>query len=397
MSWKNAAAQRDNVGITALATLCALALSAGGAFALGGDNGLAARRQAPPAAPTIIDKPLRYTDLRWALFTFHAKQKDASFECSLDGSRFARCPNRVVYGLIEGRLATGSQRCTRASGGSAAGGRSGKARRRPSRCAGARRSGRRLRSERRTRSKRGARRSVLACPQQPATRARRAAKSGAAKRAGRARARRCTRAIILGAGRALAFGSHTFRLRAKLRGGRVSTPRSYTWTILTRAQLEAREHGAAPSGRGSSGSGSTTSPGSGGGTEVSEGGESSAPIVRARGFEISGSPAGRLFPGGPELQIPLAVFNPNPAPIRVVSLTVAVASSPPGCSAQENLKITQSDISPALPLRIAAGETVTLPAQGVSAPTIQFLNLPVNQDSCQNATFPLSYTGSAST
>jgi hypothetical protein len=432
MVCNRATAQRGSVGLTALATLCALALSAGGAFALGGDHVLAsAKRSVALVPPAILDRPLRFTDLRWALFTFRAKQKGASFECSLDRSRFVRCPDRVVYGLIEGRASGKLRRCAAPlrnlrKGKHASKGRRHAARKR-SRCARAKahrahrgaRLGRRARKGRPTGP-----RSVVACAQQAARRARKATHKGSAKRAGRKRGkrgkrahahlRRCTRAIILGAGKPLAFGNHTFRLRARLRGGGTSALATYTWTILTRAQLEARERAAAPTGRptagggsgsGASGSGSTggaptgsgggSGPGAGGG--VGAGGESSAPIVRARSFEISGSPEGTLFPGGPALTIPLKIFNPNPAPIIVVALQVSVASSPPGCSAEENLKILQSNISATLPLRVASGEAVTLPAQGVSAPTIQFLNLPVNQDACQNATFPLIYSGSAST
>jgi hypothetical protein len=36
-----------------------------------------------------------------------------------------------------------------------------------------------------------------------------------------------------------------------------------------------------------------------------------------------------------------------------------------------------------------------LPAVGVAAPTIQLRDLPVNQDACQSASFPLSFSGSA--
>jgi hypothetical protein len=46
-------------------------------------------------------------------------------------------------------------------------------------------------------------------------------------------------------------------------------------------------------------------------------------------------------------------------------------------------------------VRVPAGGSVTLPMQGVSAPTIRLLNLPVNQDACKNARFSLSYSGSA--
>jgi hypothetical protein len=38
---------------------------------------------------------------------------------------------------------------------------------------------------------------------------------------------------------------------------------------------------------------------------------------------------------------------------------------------------------------------MTLPAQGVSAPTLQLLELPSNQDACKGVTFRLRYAGNA--
>ncbi len=142
-------------------------------------------------------------------------------------------------------------------------------------------------------------------------------------------------------------------------------------------------------GTGGSGTGGT----SGGGSSGSGGG--STPIDRPKGFIISGAPEGALYPGGPALTIPLTLFNPNPVPIFVTSLTVTVASSPEGCPAEENIRVTQADATAEKPVTVPANTAVKLPAQGVAAPTIELLNLPVNQNACQNASFPLTYSGSA--
>jgi hypothetical protein len=74
---------------------------------------------------------------------------------------------------------------------------------------------------------------------------------------------------------------------------------------------------------------------------------------------------------------------------------VTAPSGPPGCEPAVNLGIVQSDVSSAAPLDLPAHGSVTLPAQGHSAPTIQLLDLPRDQDACQSARFPLSFTGSA--
>jgi hypothetical protein len=108
--------------------------------------------------------------------------------------------------------------------------------------------------------------------------------------------------------------------------------------------------------------------------------------------EIAG---GLLYPGAAPQAIPITLANPNGVSIFVTSLTVTVPSGPAGCDSATNLSLAQSDVSSAAPVEIHAHGSVTLPAQGRSAPTIGLVNLPVNQDACQNARFPLSFTGSA--
>jgi hypothetical protein len=102
-----------------------------------------------------------------------------------------------------------------------------------------------------------------------------------------------------------------------------------------------------------------------------------------------------LFPGAPPVALPLVIANPNPVPIFVTSLSVTTTGDPPGCAGAENLALGQSSLSSASPLKVPAGRSVSLPAAGVSPPSIQLRDLPVNQDACQNARFPLAFAGKA--
>jgi hypothetical protein len=340
---------RGNTGAASVAALCALSMCAGGAYAVtAARHARSGARHAVPV-PRIGDRPNARTDLRWALFTFTDKERRVGFQCSLDGSKYRSCSARTVYGLIEATVGSGS-RCHK-------------------NC------------------------------------------NHAAKRSGRANGHNRhsrSRSVLRGVGKLLSLGRHTFRVKARRKTGRESRPATFTWMIMTKAQLEALERAQAGGGSGEQGGGASSaggsgsgiggsgaSGGSGGGSGGSGGGGGSGPTARTRSFVISGQPEGSLYPGGPLSQIPLAVFNPNPIPIYVTSLAVAVASSPAGCPAAENLHISQSDASPEKPLAVPPDAAVTLPAQGVSAPAIQLLNLPVNQNACQNVTFPLTYTGSA--
>lgn len=101
-----------------------------------------------------------------------------------------------------------------------------------------------------------------------------------------------------------------------------------------------------------------------------------------------------FHPGYPAQQLPALITNPNPAPIEVTSLTVAIAGDPPGCSA-ENFALTQSSASPTTPVTVPAGGSVSLPTATVSAPTVGMLDLPVNQDACQGANILLVFDGEA--
>jgi hypothetical protein len=114
------------------------------------------------------------------------------------------------------------------------------------------------------------------------------------------------------------------------------------------------------------------------------------------GFSIAvAEGGGALYPGAAPQALALTVGNPSGAEIYVTSLSVNVPSGPPGCDPATNVGVLQSDVSSAAPLEVPAHGSVTLPAQGRSAPAIQLLDLPINQDACENARFLLSFTGSA--
>jgi hypothetical protein len=107
------------------------------------------------------------------------------------------------------------------------------------------------------------------------------------------------------------------------------------------------------------------------------------------------SNVGALYPGAPPSAVPVRIENPNPVRIYVTGLRVAVSADAPGCTAAENLALTAASVSAAAPLAVPAGGSVELPVRGAKAPTIQLRDLPVNQDACQDARFPLRFAGSA--
>jgi len=102
-----------------------------------------------------------------------------------------------------------------------------------------------------------------------------------------------------------------------------------------------------------------------------------------------------LYPGAPPLPLPLTIANPNPIPIFVTSLQVRTTADPAGCASAENLALTGSSASSATPLKVPAGGSISLPAPGASAPTIQLRDLPVSQDACQRTQVPLAFSGMA--
>ncbi|HVC06991.1 MAG TPA: hypothetical protein VND98_05340 [Solirubrobacterales bacterium] len=120
-------------------------------------------------------------------------------------------------------------------------------------------------------------------------------------------------------------------------------------------------------------------------------------VVEPKPFEVKANADGlqSLYPGAAPVELPLTIRNPNPQEIRIVSLRVQVTQSPPGCNAAENLAIRASSASKSSPLAVPAGGSAALPAAGMSAPAIQLLDLPTNQDACQGGQFLLQIEGLA--
>lgn len=120
-------------------------------------------------------------------------------------------------------------------------------------------------------------------------------------------------------------------------------------------------------------------------------------VLEPKDFSISPQLGGlrALYPGAPAQALPLVLSNPNPVPIFVTSLQVRATADPAGCASADNLILSGSSASDAAPIEVPAGGSVSLPAPSASAPAIQLRDLPVNQDACQRARFPLAFSGRA--
>jgi hypothetical protein len=148
----------------------------------------------------------------------------------------------------------------------------------------------------------------------------------------------------------LAIGSHGFSVRTGLTRGRHSRATNFTWRVLAPQDFSIQP--------------------------------------RLAGI-------GALYPGAPPLPLPLTIGNPNQVPILVTGLQVRATADPAGCGSAENLILAGSSVSSAAPLKVPAGGSVSLPAPGISAPSIQLRDLPLNQDACQRTQFPLAFSGTA--
>lgn len=102
-----------------------------------------------------------------------------------------------------------------------------------------------------------------------------------------------------------------------------------------------------------------------------------------------------LMPGAPAQPLPVRITNPNPAPIEVTSLTVAVVPEPSACPADPNFDVTPSSLSAAAPLTVPAGGSASLPTATATAPAVAMRELPIDQNACQGATVHLDFSGEA--
>jgi large repetitive protein len=233
----------------------------------------------------------------------------------------------------------------------------------------------------------------------------------------------------------LAQGTHTFSVEAKDAAGNISSATSYTWvvdttppptptitghpsnpTTSTTATFSFTDSEAGVSFRCKLDSGTwtaCTSPTNYTGMSANNSHEFSVRAVDAAGnqggeadffwkisasanFTISGSPLGLLYPGGAALPIPVTLTNPDDSDLYVTVLTVSVntATLPSGCNGSW-FTFVQPNVSSTNTVRIPQHGSVTLPAQGVFAPTIQLIDAPVNQNACKNVKLSLTYSGSA--
>lgn len=172
----------------------------------------------------------------------------------------------------------------------------------------------------------------------------------------------------------LDLGSHRFAVRAYNREDRVGETVDYGWQQVAPPRPEAPQPLQTP---------------------PAPPAEEPAPAPAPKQFTIEAleEPQG-LYPGLPPRQIPVRVSNPNSVPIEVTSLTVAIGDAPDACPA-ENFELTPAGVSPEAPLTVPAEGSIDLPTASVAAPAIQILNLPVNQDACQELQIPLVFDGEA--
>lgn len=105
-------------------------------------------------------------------------------------------------------------------------------------------------------------------------------------------------------------------------------------------------------------------------------------------------PVEDLYPGFPPQPLQVVVTNPNDVPVEVTRLSVSLAGDPTSCPA-ENFRLTPSSASPGSPLPVPAGGSIELPSGAISAPSIEMLNLPENQDACSGAALELVFEGEA--
>jgi hypothetical protein len=113
-------------------------------------------------------------------------------------------------------------------------------------------------------------------------------------------------------------------------------------------------------------------------------------------FPIAGNLDRTLYPGVTGL-LNLSLTNPFASPMSVTALGVSVAGTDHDGCTLNNFAVTQYTGS--FPLVVPANSTRTLGQLGVpnsSWPKVTLVDLPINQDACQNAQLTLQYSGTGS-
>jgi hypothetical protein len=382
---------------------------------------------AAPAAPLISSAPLRPTISTRATVAFD-RVANLTYECSLDVAAFRTCPSPVTYRGLSRSTHTFRVRALKSGGATSA----------PSSYSWTVVPPRRLPASNGARP----RPTMTTAPVRPYV-SRNATFGWLLKRGIRAecrldgaRWRRCAYPkTYLG----LPLGTHVFRVRGVWASGRRSSVNRFTWTISESPAPSAPTITGGPDGTTSSTDATfefDVADGAAAECRLDDGAwlPCSSPVVyvglsvgahtfcvravSADGtvgpetcrawtitagsteeptgaFSISGNLPGLLYPGGGGA-LPLTVTNPYDFPLSVTGLTVTVlaATSQPGCNGSANLQVTQSNTAGgAVSIVVPALSSVTLPAQGATAPVVTMLNLATNQDACKSTTFSLSYSG----
>jgi len=123
--------------------------------------------------------------------------------------------------------------------------------------------------------------------------------------------------------------------------------------------------------------------------------EAKHPAPEPQEFSIAALEAPEdLYPGLPPRPIPVRISNPNSVAIEVTALRAAIEGAPADCAA-DNFQLQPSSASPAEPVSVPPESSVDLPTATIAAPTIEMLDLPVEQDACRGAEIPLVFSGEA--
>jgi len=127
-------------------------------------------------------------------------------------------------------------------------------------------------------------------------------------------------------------------------------------------------------------------------------------ISTSKSFTITGDAPGLFAPGAPAQPLDLSVTNPNSFDMKLLSVTVTVTSNTATCPSS-SLQLAPSPYVSGTtftfpnPLTLTKSSTRTLSQLGTTVsqrPALQMPDTGTNQDSCKNATFTLTYTGTAS-
>lgn len=124
-------------------------------------------------------------------------------------------------------------------------------------------------------------------------------------------------------------------------------------------------------------------------------------IAIKSGFTISGDASALMYPGVTQT-VNLVFTNPNNFDLKVLSVTITVQSGTtkvgnpnPGCVGTQNLVVARPFTGPAVVPKNSTKSLSDLHVPTAQWPVVQMPNLPFSQDACQDTTFHMTYTGTA--